>query len=111
MDFPISYSHPHLTFPFLFSNLKLPVEALNGHGRVFYRGLHGNSELVPLFPNSMKIQSIFLIQIDKKKTPLKKISSPSPFQTYIHPHSGLQALFPPLRMGSASSWKDKHHLF
>jgi len=36
---------------------------------------------------------------------------PSLSQTYMHPHSGLQVLFPPLRMGSASSWKDKHHLF
>jgi hypothetical protein len=31
--------------PFLFSNLGLPVEALNGHERVLYGGLHRNPEL------------------------------------------------------------------
>jgi hypothetical protein len=31
-------------FPFLLSNLKLPVEALNGHERVLSWGLHGDPE-------------------------------------------------------------------
>jgi hypothetical protein len=75
------------------------------------QSLHENSELVPLFPKFQEDQAHILIQNDKKKTPLKRTSSLFPFQTYIHPHSGLQTLFPPLRMGSASSWKDKHHLF
>ena len=35
-------------FPFLFPNLKLSVEALNGHKGVLYGGLHGNSELTLL---------------------------------------------------------------
>ena len=35
-------------FPFLLSNLELPVEAFNGHEGVLYRGLHGNPELVLL---------------------------------------------------------------
>jgi len=35
-------------FPFLLSNLKLPVEALNGHKRVLYGSLHGNPELALL---------------------------------------------------------------
>jgi hypothetical protein len=39
---------PLARFPLLYPNLKLPVEALNGHERVLYEGLHGNPEMTLL---------------------------------------------------------------
>jgi len=62
------------------------------------------------WPNSIKARPIFLPQIGKKRSRVKR-TPPQTLQTYIHPHSGLQTFFLSLRMGSASSWKDKHHLF
>ena len=39
---------PFDCLPFFLPNLKLLIEALNGHERVLYGGLHGNSELALL---------------------------------------------------------------
>ena len=50
-------------------------------------------------------------QEEAPSKPVKRTSSHFQSYTYIHLHSGLPVLFLPCRMGSASSWKDKHHLF
>jgi hypothetical protein len=52
------------TFSFLLPNLELPVEALDGHERVPYRGLHGNSKraLQPAKPDGNFFQSRFKIE-------------------------------------------------
>jgi hypothetical protein len=58
--------------------------------------------MIPRPGKSLHHPQCISIQIDKKKPSVKR-TFPQTLQTYIHPHSGLQILFLPCRMGSASS--------
>ena len=83
-----AWSEAHGVTTFFFPEMELTVEALNGHERVLYRGLHGNPELVPPLPEFPEDQATFLIQEDKKRSWVRRTSSLFPSQQYNQPQSG-----------------------